>query len=369
MIDNVVSKVTTSTDVLVVGGGLSGCVVARELSRRGTDFTLIDARARLGGRILTRTPGSKDNHAARIDLGPSWFWPHQRTFVALLQSLGLEQRVYEQAHHGDSIIEYASGQLERRAGAVSMAGSYRLDGGMSTLIDSISKTLDRDRIRLTTRLASFAESDSGITATLNTDSGDEVISCQTIILALPPRLLAATVEWQTKDAESTNLLNSISTWMASEAKITLIYDEPFWLTQGLSGDAMSQIGPMAEIHDATPRNSTIGALFGFLAARPQQRANNEDAIKQESVQQIQKIFNTKKTPSTIIYKDWAADPLTASSTDATARRAHPSAGGLKRLTISNRVIWAGSEAATQDAGYLEGAVNSANAAVQQLAAT
>ncbi len=41
-------------DVVVIGGGLAGVVAARDLLRAGFDVVLLEARDRLGGRVLTR---------------------------------------------------------------------------------------------------------------------------------------------------------------------------------------------------------------------------------------------------------------------------------------------------------------------------
>src|SRR3546814_6529132 len=45
---------------------------------------------------------------------------------------------------------------------------------------------------------------------------------------------------------------------------------PFWREQGLSGEARSAVGPMAEIHDASAQEGN-GALFGFLGVPAQVR--------------------------------------------------------------------------------------------------
>ena len=49
-------------------------------------------------------------------------------------------------------------------------------------------------------------------------------------------------------------------------KSVVVYAEPFWRTRGWSGFAVSQLGPLVEIHDASPPDGGLGALFGFWAA-------------------------------------------------------------------------------------------------------
>jgi monoamine oxidase len=56
-------------NVAIVGGGLCGLALARNLQRRGREFAVFEARNRLGGRIFT-APGAG---GGGIDLGAGWF--------------------------------------------------------------------------------------------------------------------------------------------------------------------------------------------------------------------------------------------------------------------------------------------------------
>jgi monoamine oxidase len=64
---HLVKQQTRAKKVLVVGAGIAGLAAARELRARGFGLTVLEARARLGGRIWT------DRSLGRpIDLGASW---------------------------------------------------------------------------------------------------------------------------------------------------------------------------------------------------------------------------------------------------------------------------------------------------------
>ena len=97
--------------VLVVGGGLAGLVAAHRLHQAGIDFVLLEARTRLGGRILTVEAGEAVSGEG-FDLGPSWFWPDiQPAMGALVRRLGLP--AFEQHSDGDMLFERVRGEPPR----------------------------------------------------------------------------------------------------------------------------------------------------------------------------------------------------------------------------------------------------------------
>ena len=72
-------------DVVVVGAGLAGLCAARELGRAGATVRVLEARDRVGGRVLSRqlTAGSV------VELGAQWIGPGQEHMAALVKELAL----------------------------------------------------------------------------------------------------------------------------------------------------------------------------------------------------------------------------------------------------------------------------------------
>jgi monoamine oxidase len=113
------------------------------------------------------------------------------------------------------------------------------------------------------------------------------------------------------------------TWMSSHAKFFAFYERPFWLEAGYSRTAQSMVGPMAEIHDATTRSGRA-ALFGFLGVGAAERLRiGEPKLTEACLAQLTRIFGPDAlAPTGTIFKDWAADPLTATPGDLTST-GHP----------------------------------------------
>ena len=75
------------TSVLVVGAGLAGLTASRELTKRGAAVTVIDARDRVGGRVLTvRKPFL---HGAHAEAGADLIDESQTEICKLIASAGL----------------------------------------------------------------------------------------------------------------------------------------------------------------------------------------------------------------------------------------------------------------------------------------
>ncbi len=351
------------TDVLVVGGGLSGLAVARHLAQAGTDFLLVEAQDRFGGRILTQEIGG-----AAFDLGPAWFWNGQPRIAHLIRQLGLES--FEQHSTGAIVFQSQSGDVQRDRGYSSMMGSLRVAGGMGSLIAGLQSGLMPSRLWLNTRARSLENKGLGIRVLVETNTGAQVVTANQVVLAIPPRIIADAITFAPAlPQDAMQAMAQIPTWMAGQAKIIAVYDQPYWQNAGFSGDAMSQKGPMVEIHDASPVRGGPYALFGFVGYPPSVRIAHPDQIRDLARQQLVDIFGPEMAnPISLHMKDWALNPAIATSRDHIPLQGHPSYGLPQPLSDlwAGNLILASTEAGQEFGGYLEGALEAAEAAGRRI---
>jgi monoamine oxidase len=79
-------RVRRREDVVVVGAGLAGLVVAREIARAGRSVAVLEARDRVGGRMFDRPIGGGEV----VDLGAEFIGPTQNRIRALVDELAIE---------------------------------------------------------------------------------------------------------------------------------------------------------------------------------------------------------------------------------------------------------------------------------------
>jgi monoamine oxidase len=358
----------TDTQVAIVGGGLSGLNAARLMWAAGADFQLFEARDRLGGRILTvdDTGAPSDDG---FDLGPSWIWPRvQPALAALVRELGLP--TFGQSSVGDVVFERMSREPPQRyTGSAQEPQSMRLVGGTAALVRAVAQVLPAGRVHLGSAVIGLSLRQDRVRLTLrDTNGGVQTVDAEHVIVALPPRLLQASVDFTPGLPPDTSALwRETPTWMSSHAKFFALYGRPFWLEAGYSGTAQSMVGPMLEIHDATTR-SGHAALFGFLGVGAAERLKiGEQRLIEACLAQFGRIFGQDaQAPTATLYKDWATDPLTATPDDRTSTGHPASAPAWVRDPWAARLVLAAGETSPNEAGYLAGAAEASGLVADEL---
>jgi monoamine oxidase len=339
---------------LIIGGGISGCLMARHLAKSQLDFKLIEAQATLGGRIQSTEQG--------LDLGPTWFWPHQHSVKALLTELNID--IFEQYTQGDYVYQAGpNSPIQRERNQEEML-SYRVEGGMGAVITALQNTLPQERILLDTPVKNITKRDNHWQVLL---SNGDTLSCAHLWLAMPPRKVAPLFLAADDCVLSKALVSHLQdqqTWMSAQAKFVAVYDKPFWRDAGLSGQGFSRVGPMVEINDACGAEESPAALFGFIGVPAVNRQSlDEQTMIDACVAQLGKLFGEAAlSPTSTHYVNWASNDFIASAADVSepSQHAHFDQGRLEAELRDLKLGLIGSEFSQSEPGYIAGAIDHVN---------
>ena len=125
-----------SVDIAVVGAGLAGLVAARDLIAEGRSVAVLEARDRVGGRLLNVDIGD----GKVVEIGGEWVGPTQHRVLELAKALGVA--TFPTHNEGDNLVEFG-GRLRRYRGAIPRINpAVLLDVGQAQLrIDRMARTV------------------------------------------------------------------------------------------------------------------------------------------------------------------------------------------------------------------------------------
>src|SRR5262245_12489616 len=89
----------SGVDVVVVGAGLSGLCAARAIADAGREVVVLEARDRVGGRLLNAELGD----GVQVDLGGQWVGSDHARVQALAGGLGIE--IFPQHGAGRNLLD------------------------------------------------------------------------------------------------------------------------------------------------------------------------------------------------------------------------------------------------------------------------
>ena len=232
---------TERVDVVIVGAGLSGLWCATKLRERGYDVVLLEARDRVGGRVLTTAEGA--------DLGGSWAWGEDK-----VKALGAATRA-------ESVPQRSEAQDEIPCGP----GATRWRGGYGPLAAKLAQELD---VRLDHKVATIRREAPDATEEVNDDEVvvtrgfyrvDDTIQCRAVVVAAPPCVFVDDVAIEPPLSEERKTkMRATATWCGDWVKVAATFSEPFWRKANASGVVCTK-GPLQVWWEACSPETDDGA--------------------------------------------------------------------------------------------------------------
>ena len=128
-------------DVVVVGAGASGLRLAGILDQAGISVAVLEARARVGGRLLSVDPG--------VDLGATWFWQNENEVREVIQECGLE--TFPQHARGNMMYQIP-GSVQELDGNPLGQNAWRIAGGTQKLAIGLAESLPPETVQMSTKV-------------------------------------------------------------------------------------------------------------------------------------------------------------------------------------------------------------------------
>jgi monoamine oxidase len=159
---------------------------------------------------------------------------------------------------------------------------------------------------------------------------------------------------------------------ASAMKAFFVYDEPFWRTDGLNGQLVSDLGPGRMSNDTCPVDGGHGQLLVFLEGEPARtfgrwpEAERRAALTDELVRH----FGPRAgRPELYVNGEWAERPWTRGCYNANLGPMVWTHFGQALTAPIGVIHWAATETATHWSAYMEGAVDAGERAAREALAT
>lgn len=245
----------------------------------------------------------------------------------------------------------AAGSFDKLIDTEGGAQQDRLDGGAQLLPLGLAESLG-DRVRLGAAVRRISDRGDGV---LITADGVEV-EAERAIVAAPPAI-AARIEIDPLPPGRPELAERLRP--GALTKCMALYEEPFWRNDGLSGEAVTDTGPVTLTFDSSPRNGSVGVLLGFVGGPEARELAALPAAERRApvLACFERLYGPRAAqPLDYAEQTWTEEEFSGGGpTSNFGPGGWTSCGPVLREPVG-RVHWAGTETATVWSGYMEGAL-------------
>ena len=344
--------------VIVIGAGMSGLVAAYELVRAGHDVTILEARDRIGGRVLTIRSPFSNNHfaeggAARIKPSHNLTLGYANHFNLNLDPFYATSGDYVNISNGNREIISNNTYLNTSYGSILRNEYLKIRGGSDLLPRSFanSSTLN-NKIYLGVPVTSIQQQNNNVT--VQTSNGNQFIADR-VLCTVPVTVLNKIQFTPPLSSEKQTAMNGGYRY-APSTRIYMQFQNRFWENESLNGWGNSDVPE--EIWQPTwDMAGSTGIIMSYLRWTP---AEEMDALSEEErinyvLSRWENIFpGATSSLQSGVSQSWAEEEW--------SKGAWASPTGSQDTALANhiglaedRIHFAG-EHASDDHGWMQGAL-------------
>jgi monoamine oxidase len=257
----------------------------------------------------------------------------------------------------------SGGKLDLLLATEGGAQQDRFLGGAQGVAERLAAKLPDGCLRLGAPVRKL--STEGDVVEVGTEAG--ALRARRVIVALAPPLAARIAYAPPLPGGRDQLTQRMA--LGTVIKCIAVYERAFWRARGLSGQVLSDEGPVHVTFDASGPTGAPGQLMGFIEAGPARRVAELPAAerRRQVIECFARYFGAEaRAPVHYLEKSWADDEWARGCYVANpAPGAWTDFGPHLRRPIG-RIHWAGTETATEWNGYIDGAIQAGERAADEV---
>lgn len=248
-----------------------------------------------------------------------------------------------------SLISVAQGHQE-----------FRFKHGPAQLCEKLAERIGSNRIHLNSPVCSIRIDADDVTVEI-ASSGSSIPKqgrYRAVLCAMPPPAVKQIRFSPPRPISRERLLQALP--MGRVIKVQAIYERPYWIEQGLSGQVMSNQYPLSYTIDNSPADSRYGVLAGFVGTHHAERFMAADTDRKALVADaIDQMFGGLfAKPRDVLIEDWAANEWIGGSYGAYFPPGVMSRMGRILRDQDPPIYWCGAEYGQAHPCQMEGALES-----------